>query len=271
MTTGQNYISPELIHFVGRGLTSDGDRYSLLCKILKSRELSAPPHSSLMYGNLIKDATKKFCSGQMFNPQVVCFCDIPINELSIHMSKYSQFGLSFPKQFLIRKGANPVFYLAQNSQVPDFWGATHKKEKIDEGLTRGIPWQDIYSSMSRSDYFDQLMPQYDHFFERLESILENTKTPESNALQMQVRDLRHFIDRHILSFIKCFDDQKTFDDPANFYMEREWRIIDNVQFTLDDVSNIFLPQQYITLLHKDVPDYHGKVKPTEDIIKSQLL
>jgi Putative abortive phage resistance protein AbiGi, antitoxin len=52
--------------------------------------------------------------------RVICFCDIPVTDLAIHMTKYSRFGLSFLKPFLVRKGANPVLYVANNSQALSF-------------------------------------------------------------------------------------------------------------------------------------------------------
>jgi ribosomal protein L24E len=48
---------------------------------------------------------------------MVCFCDIPIGDLGIHIKKYGQFGLAFKKSFLIERGANPVLYVERNSAV----------------------------------------------------------------------------------------------------------------------------------------------------------
>ena len=53
--------------------------------------------------------------------QRICFCDIPVTDLEIHMTKYSRFGLSFLKDFLVRKGATPVMYVAENSQALSFY------------------------------------------------------------------------------------------------------------------------------------------------------
>ena len=63
--------------------------------------------------------------------RVVCFCDIPVTDLAIHMTKYSRFGLSFLKPFLISKGANPVLYVANNSPALSF--------RLPES-TRDEPW-----------------------------------------------------------------------------------------------------------------------------------
>jgi abortive phage resistance protein AbiGi (putative antitoxin) len=52
--------------------------------------------------------------------QGICFCDIPVTDLEIHMKKYSRVGLSFLKPFLVSKGANPVLYVANNSPALSF-------------------------------------------------------------------------------------------------------------------------------------------------------
>ena len=50
---------------------------------------------------------------------MVCFSDIPVPDLGIHMGKFSRFGLAFNKSLLIKRGANPVFYVAGNSLIKD--------------------------------------------------------------------------------------------------------------------------------------------------------
>ena len=115
MQSTQRYVSNELTHFVGRGLEADEERYSLLVKILKSGWLTPGPVQDPQKGQstLITTSGAKFSDQGMYDPQVVCFCDIPVADLSIHMEKYKQFGLAFTKEFLIKKEARPVFYMTQ--------------------------------------------------------------------------------------------------------------------------------------------------------------
>ena len=111
----KNYISNELHHFIGRSLENDDLRFQLLFKIIQSGWITPSPHRENELYEVKLRPTDIFDSYELLNPKVVCFCDIPIKDLKLHMSKYSQFGLSFSKEFLIKNGAMPVFYIPINA------------------------------------------------------------------------------------------------------------------------------------------------------------
>jgi hypothetical protein len=120
----QRYVSPELTHFVGNRLSSEDHQYSLLVNdILKGGCLMYSPiddrqcNEGLSGSPLVGGThTPDVDDTEAAYSRVICFCDIPVTDLAIHMTKYSRFGLSFLKPFLVRKGANPVLYVANNSQ-----------------------------------------------------------------------------------------------------------------------------------------------------------
>lgn len=114
MAAIQRYISNELTHFVGRKL-SDRERYALLVRILEDGWLTSPPHKHGLGSMLTIDFNAKPSKNAMVSPQVIGFCDIPLDDLEIHMRKYGHFGLAFSKRFLVRRGANPVFCIAGDS------------------------------------------------------------------------------------------------------------------------------------------------------------
>jgi len=134
------------------------------------------------------------------------------------MHKYSQFGLSFLKSFLVQKGANPVFYIAKNSMI---------------------------NGDMRSDLSDKMVHEYHQTTIPL-IIKDNPWIPD--------------FDDYILRYIKCFDDSLDEDDQDNYYMEREWRILDQVEFTLENVNKIILPESYGERFHDEFPQYSGMVK-----------
>ena len=48
-----------------------------------------------------------------------CFCDIPLSKITAHTDFYGSFGLGMKKEWGIRKGLNPIFYLSDNSIIPN--------------------------------------------------------------------------------------------------------------------------------------------------------
>ena len=95
----QRYVSPELTHFVGKGLAED-EQYSVLVKdILKTGWLKWHSRNDtpkeVLKSLTIVSGSRPRDDTEAWDPQVVCFCDIPVTDLEIHMKKYSRFGLSF--------------------------------------------------------------------------------------------------------------------------------------------------------------------------------
>ena len=121
----QRYISNELTHFVGRKLETEDEQFDLLLKILRDGTLI---HRVNMFGfpqiespgqiyEVWVSPSDKVSENKMFNPSMICFCDIPLADMRLHTQKYSSFGLSFRKLFLVEKGANPVFYISRDLRL----------------------------------------------------------------------------------------------------------------------------------------------------------
>ena len=62
-----------------------------------------------------------------------------------------------------------------------------------------------------------------------------------------------------MSYVKAFDARRSDEDPENFYMEREWRMLGNLNFALGDVYRVLLPEDYAPHLRADIPEYVGQV------------
>jgi hypothetical protein len=111
--SSQRYVSPDLTHFVGGGLRSQEEQHRLLRRILRERRLRARfPEPLGRAGYALEIHTSECLSGNVaFRGSYVCFCDIPLEDLDLHIRKYSQFGMAFRKQFLLQQGAMPVIYV----------------------------------------------------------------------------------------------------------------------------------------------------------------
>ena len=236
MATLQRYVSKELTHFVGQQLREEGikkeefeeKQYNLLLKILTDGELrSSTPDK----GELRIHLTARMSDNKMYIHHTVCFCDIPVNDLDIHMKKYSRFGLSFLKSFLVQKGASPVFYIAKNSI-------------INTGNLK-----------NRSDYFDEMISECQKFLNQM--IIHKNVDMELESKKWF--NLWEFLNRFVFSFMKFFDDKKPDDSEDNYYMEREWRIVGDLDFELNDVYRVILPERFAERFRKDMPNYMRQI------------
>ena len=85
----QRYISKELTHFVGRGKPME-EQYQLLLTILRTDQLrgdpSRRPDSPRVCWTTINAS---FSEREMYHFPGVCFCDIPVADLPLHIGKYT--------------------------------------------------------------------------------------------------------------------------------------------------------------------------------------
>jgi hypothetical protein len=270
----QRYVSRELTHFLGRKRDDEG-RYRLMLEVLLSGWFTHYPHNPNISGNLSVNSDSLISNNEMYNPQCICFCDIPLDDLSIHMEKYSPFGIAFEKSFLISKGANPVFYVAHNALINEAKDLPELSSALIEGsldwdarrkeMDKRHELMDEYRKSPRvavkmGDHFDRNVHLYHSMMELFDDLIMSNNSdpgvPKESALLMK---LSHFLEFRLFSYVKSFDATMADDDPDNYYMEREWRIIGNFQFSLEDVHRIILPKAYASRFRADMPEYYGQI------------
>ncbi len=252
----QRYVSNELSHLVGQKLQAPDARYQLLVSILNSGRLMHRPFKPSTSGNLTVNTSAKVSENEMYSPQVVCFGDIPVQDMYLHASKYSSFGLAFPKAFVVGKGGAPVFYLPKGAPMRARKRLAH--EELVATLESGGS-TDEYVSLG--ELFDRILPDLHDLMEKLRNYMKEAHKPRAGTHpdRNRLHDLRQFLDFHVFSYVKFFDDKLAEDDPENFYMEREWRVVGNVRFAMGDVARVFIPRAYGERLRQDVPGFYGQV------------
>lgn len=227
----QRYVSADLTHFVGRSIKNQRKRYLLLRRILRNGELKAFPRASGVASDfhvLQKDTDLGLSTNEACAGSIVCFCDIPLGDLPLHMHKYSEFGVAFSKEFLADLGASPVFY------VPRY------------GRPALLPYEGYGPGRVASQAV-----AFDHFWRLLNRLAKRVPDLEVDSrFRRTAGDLRRmtaFLEVHVISNLKFFDHRLCDTDPQNFYMEREWRIGRDVQFTLNDVQRIIIPPTMLVI------------------------
>jgi hypothetical protein len=227
----------------------------------------------------------------MVTPQVVCFCDIPLPDLPLHMTKYSRFGIAFRREFLISFGANPVFYVANNATVAvtTVELLTHLSDrtkqaaadgKFDRGLYFDINIKVLFDILwildslahdYQGDWFKSTDPRdveratvlnaMKHLFALTENETDLASAVASSRQRCAatIKNMSEFLTIGMLDFLKCFDAAKAEDDPNNFYMEREWRVPQNIHFTLSDVERVIMPRYFAKDFRRELPQYIGQI------------
>jgi len=249
----QSYISNELTHFVGGGLTDNEERYVLFKKILREGWLKASNRDELGPGiAMLSDGRKRLSTNEAITCTMLCFCDIPPEQFHIHIKKYGPFGIAFSKAALSRQGANPVHYVVRNAR--------------NRAIGMGVP--------TIGDRFDELRAELQRVRFDLEeyvrgidgppkflSKLSPPSTPPGHKILGRFSALETEIESFVFAQIKFFTAGLPEEHRENFYMEREWRIPEGHAFRLEDIARIIVPKDYEVRFRRDVPDYTGELDP----------
>lgn len=261
----QRYISKELSHFVGRGLDEDS-QYQLLIEILRSGLLTYSPNDpTQQLGEIFINPTAKLSKNEMYNPGVVCFCDIPVEDLAMHVEKYSPFGLSFQKDFIVRNGGSPVNYLPRKTKVKLIRDISGERflELYKKAGGPNIEYEDDdFEIIENSEYFDRMIIIYQRMLTLIKDlILRNSLDSNGRIDDKDFKDfdrLRMFFDFHIFSYFKFFDHRLADHHPDNYYFEREWRIVGSLKFDIEDVLRVFIPRKFAKKFREDFPKFYGQ-------------
>jgi len=225
MATHQEYVSDELTHFVAKEHKECPDeQFKILCKILREGKLLGGGKKGAQ-GNMTMNPRADLSSNEFIAPEMVCFCDIPIESLGVHMRKYGQFAISFAKLFMRAEGCNPVYYISKGSPCTD-----HKYINENDP-SRETKWGDFFSRAA-----DEWLPG----IKRKAQILGKPGHIDPSKLDR----IENLLLWYVFGHLKFFDITLPKDHPQNFYMEREWRKLGNIDFKLADVKRVILPCGY---------------------------
>ena len=61
-----------------------------------------------------------------------------------------------------------------------------------------------------------------------------------------------------MAYVKLYDATLPDDHPDNYYMEREWRCLQNIEFEVNDIKTIYLPNEsYRERFLYEFPEFLG--------------
>lgn len=260
------YTSSQLSHFVGRALKTNDERYELLSAIIRGGKLRV----NLTHEDNARIVTTFNYSGERLGEpyekiDCICFCDIPNESLGIHTNKYSKFGIGFSREFLVKLGAQPVMYIPIN-------------ERVKKRITGDVANSESYYALLANDttIFGMFLTMYIQSLESKGLFLHNLfNIPNDKGVEV----LRELSDGNIkkllfnqtaalgelITFTKIFDPMLADDDENNYYMEREWRILSDVNFNLNDIKTIYLPnEEYKARFIDEFSSFEGNIQILND-------
>ena len=257
----QRYVSGDLTHFVGASLRPDENtQYALLRDIIRGGVLRNPRFGDGFAFGLSPVADDL---GESLSAPVVCFCDLPVADLVIHLAKYGRFGIAFRKEFLIRQGANPVFYVVkQASSQPMFSHVFHYDRPAVERGANQPPNVTIHGPQPWYRLFEFWKYALVRMLAYAEEPAPGTSTTVTGYEFMHGSwwaDATEFLSLYIFGYVKYVDAPLKDDDPKNFYMEREWRVLRRVNFQRSDISRVLLPEPFAKRFRSDFPDFAAEV------------
>lgn len=260
----QEYVSKELSHFVGRSLHSNDERMKLLVLIIKSGQLIANIKNSDNPTIQTSFRYKAERLGEVYEQNdIVCFCDIPRSQLKIHTSKYSEFGISFCKSFVGKQGTRPVMYVPINFEMMDKTETINSKKPEEyftsmhnQIATLGVLILFFSQSGGLNTFFQNFKEKVPkQLIEILDQrTIEKIENEDSYRLIFSLQSAL----LTQLAFVKLFDAQLEDIDEDNYYLEREWRNLNNLDFNLSDIKCVFLPNEKYKAEFKSLfPLYDG--------------
>lgn len=238
-----SYVSDNLVHFTGRTATSDVEAFNRLIRIIDDGWLLTPAAITIgdrneSVANFTLNPSVKLSSNQRYIPEMICFADIPEEALHIHTGKYKRFGLGFHKSFLVKKGARPVLYVPSEAR-------TQPMAKYDD---IGEDWDEL------ADLFaTEVNPAFG-------GTTHSGQHGSPDIGEPPARRIADWIEDDILGFVKFFDHGLSDDHQDNYYMEREWRTVRNIQFLRSDVARVYVAPGYGVNLSTQYPDLALRVQ-----------
>ncbi|MBX2995341.1 MAG: hypothetical protein KF681_10970 [Bdellovibrionaceae bacterium] len=180
----ESFISDDGTSLVLGPYTADGDFHQRKLFLRKPK-----------IGNeTLPDAEEEYFVSE---PKALCFCDIPIGSLPIHMSKYGDIGI---------------------------------------GVKRG--------KVNESPFFDKLKPVL--YYPHIDEAILRREGETKRFWELFERDVR------LADFVKIptrlgpvgridpTDNSELFE---SIYEEREWRAVEEIKITLDDLAYILVPER----------------------------
>jgi len=225
-----------LYHFVGFGSAEDDEaNFRTLCAVLESRQIGASGMASIQ---VTIDPSRRPQKGELLQQSITCYCDIPFEELALHVQKYGRFGVGVDRKTVSAFGARTVSYVP----VVNSWPA---------GSAGSFFLKDLSSLLH--GICEHLAPEC------------GNKTT-SRQMGQRPSDKQETVDRleaaftkDFLAFLKFFDADLPIEHLDYYYAEREWRKFGPFPLGIG-LKEIVVPSEYVARIEERFPHFSKFVR-----------
>jgi hypothetical protein len=135
---------------------------------------------------------------------MVCFCDIPLSQTTIHARQYGSFAIGMTKAWGERNKVNPVLYTYRNSATATYVsGSFGKLKEVNTDLEK------LFNTVGS---IREVRLRLEH--------LSFTRTKLQDDIYTLAKYLKPYQGRFWNKYIENFSNKR-----VNYYNEREWRYI----------------------------------------------
>ena len=91
------------------------------------------------------------------------------------------------------------------------------------------------------------------------AVFQSTLNKKPETQEEAILTVNSILTSEFFAFIKVFDSDLDENSNYNFYMEREWRMINPFAFRFEDIASIIVPKQYREVLSTEFPLLDTKI------------
>lgn len=155
---------------------------------------------------------------------------------------------ALPRADLMRQGARPVTYfpLFRESVGGSVFSSTRLRDF--EATYRGF-----------SKHYDERVPERTPMDQMMTPAIANRMGVTPTTEEGLLRKLKPMIERDFLAFLKPFDADLPEDARDNYYMEREWRLVGQFPFRLEQIQGVYVAGSHRAKIEAEFPTLKDRI------------
>jgi len=198
---------------------------------------------------------------------MVCFCDIPLGQITNHLATYGSYGIGMSKEWGIKNKLNPIIYINENSKLANSFGLI--TDSIYNLLDEEHCSQNAVQTGDEILKIVKYIKPYKGNFSRNGEVIKNVKFYNEREWRY-IPDIETDEDENIIDMLIKED----FENPIKLAKENSQLEKYKLEFTPNDIKYIFVKNESeIHHMMKAIREIKGgKFNAVDiDILTSKIL